>query len=550
MSEVLNILKKKKIQLFFLFYVLLLLPLLCPFAQNFSFIDKVAVFVVCGLLFAAIWALSLFISSKSEKIIYSVMLAISVIPGSIYLAYLLFARVMLEQNSVTSLFETNPEESKEFVAHYLSIWVIVGVLIYAAIPIVMICTMKPFTKLKIRDNKPLFALSIVTILCIAGVDRISRSVYFINFYKTFVSYKIRTNYEIKTIKERQKEDYTVESVRQDTTPLTIVVVIGESLNKHHMSLYGYPRETNPLLSQLGDSLIVYKDIVAPQVHTIPVMRSILSMAEPEHPGYFTEKPSLYELFNRGGYGTYLISNQEFNEDCKSSYDILLTLAEKKYNVAAYKQHDDIILPVLDRIFNKSANSKKNKLILIHLIGNHMAYEFRYPKEYIIFNYKKDNLVADAPFRDDKAKKTIDKFDNSVLYNDYIINSIIHTLKDLQKEDAVMIYFSDHGEELYDYREFAGHAYEKVSPAMSEIPFIIWMSPSYKTKRTDLVFDDRRPYSTEDFIYSLSDLAGLRYKDYNDSRSLFSREFKIKERFVGEKKYKKIKEKFGEGIMNE
>lgn len=545
MSEVLNILKRKKIQFFFLFYILLLVPILCPLAQNFTFIDKVAVFLVCGLLFAAIWVLSLFLSSKSEKIIYSAMLAISVIPGSIFLAYLLFARVMLEQNSVTSLFETNPEESKEFVAHYLSIWVIVGVLIYAAIPIVMICTMKSFKKLKISNNKLLFSLSIIIILCIVGINRVSRSVYFVNFYKTFVSYKLRTSYEIKTIKERQKEDYIVESVRKDTVPLTIIVVIGESLNKHHMSLYGYPRTTNPLLSQLGDSLIVYQDVVAPQVHTIPVMRSILSMSELKHPEYFTEKPSLFELFNRSGYDTYLISNQEFSEDCKSSYDILLTLAKKKYNVATYKQHDDIVLPVLDKIFDESANNKNNKLILVHLIGNHMAYEFRYPKEYIVYNNKKDNLVADAPFRDDKAKKTIDKFDNSVLYNDYIINSIIGTLKSRQKGDAVMIYFSDHGEELYDYREFAGHAYEKVSPTMSEIPFMIWMSPSYRKKHTDLIFDNKRPYSTEDFIYSLSDIAGLNYKDYNDSKSLFSKEFKAKERYVGDKRYEDIKEKFKE-----
>lgn len=544
MKEVLNILKKKKIQFFFLFYILLLVPILCPLAENFTFIDKVAVFVVCGSLFSAILVVSLFISSKLEKIIYSLLLAISIIPGSIFLAYLLFANVMLEQNSVTSLFETNPEESREFVAHYLSLWVIAGVVLYAAIPIVMICTMKSFKPLRIKDYKCLFTVSIIAIICIVGVDRVSRSVYFINIYKTFISYKIRTNYEIKTIRERQNTDYTVENKYQDTIPQTIIVIIGESLNKHHMSLYGYQRDTNPLLSGYGDSLIVYQDVVAPQVHTIPVMRSVLSMSEREHPKYFTEKPSLFELFNRAGYDSYLISNQEFSEDCKSSYDILLTLAKTKYNVARYKQHDDIVLPVLDKILGEGDN-KKNKLIIIHLIGNHMAYEFRYPKEYIVFNYTKDNLVSDAPYRDDKAKRTIDRFDNSVLFNDYIISSIINTMKKQQNQRSAVVYFSDHGEELYDYRDFAGHAYEKASPSMCEVPFMLWMSPTYKEERKDLIFDNKRPYSTEDFIYSISDLAGIQYKDYQDNRSIFSQQFTSKERYVGEKKYLDIKEKFDE-----
>ncbi len=543
MKEVVNILKKKKIQFLFLFYILLLVPVLCPLAENFSFIDKVAVFVVCGALFSAILIISLFITSKTEKIIYSILLAISIIPGSIFLAYLLFANVMLEQNSVTSLFETNPEESREFVAHYLSIWVIVGVVIYAAIPIVMVCTMKSFTPLKVKNHKALFTASIIVIISIVGINRVSRSVYFINIYKTFISYKIRTNYEIKTIRERPNENYTVTQLYEDTIPKTIVVVIGESLNKHHMSLYGYARNTNPLMSQYGDSLIVYQDVVSPQVHTIPVMRSVLSMSEREEPKNFTEKPSLFELFNRAGYETYLISNQEFSEECKSSYDILLTLAKNKYNIAKYKQHDDIVLPVLDKILNEGKS--KNKLILIHLIGNHMAYEFRYPKEYIVFNYQKDNLVSDAPYRNEKAKRTIDKFDNSVLFNDYIVNSIINAVKKEQNKETTVIYFSDHGEELYDYREFAGHAYEKVSPPMCEVPFMIWLSPSYTKNRKDLVFDKDRPYSTEDFIYSISDLAGLEYTDYKDTRSIFSQTFVPRERYVGERKYEEIKRRFKE-----
>lgn len=542
MNEVFGILKQKKLQFFFLFYILLLLPILSPIAENLTIIDKFAIFAVCGLLFIAISIISVFMSSKSERIIYSLLLIVSIIPGAIFLAYLLFAHVLLEQNSVTSLFETNPEESKEFVAYYLSIWVIVGVLIYTAIPVIMLSRMKSFKRLKIKNHKWIFYLSLLIIITIVSVGRISRSVYFINFYKTFISYKIRTSCEIKTINARQNKDFEVRVAHEDTIPQTIIVVIGESLNRNHLSLYGYKRNTNPLLSKRIDScLYVYKDILSPQVHTIPVMRSVLSMAEEEHPEYFTEKPSLFELFNRAGYNTYLISNQGFSDKYYSSFDILLSIAQNKYNLAPLKQHDDIIQNRLDSILRTDTGN--NKLILIHLIGNHMAYEFRYPKEYIVFDNKKDGLVADAPFRDSNAKKMIDKYDNSVLYNDFIINSIISSLEKQGNQRSAMIYFSDHGEEVYDYREFAGHAYEKVSPAMCEVPFMIWTSKAYKANRPDLIFDTSRPYSTADFIYSVSDIGGLSYDGADSTRSIFSKEFTPRKRLIGEKNYEEVKSRF-------
>lgn len=544
MNDIINILKKKKLQFVFLFYILLLGPILALFlAENYTLIDKILLLSVCVLLFGAISAICTFVSPRTEKIIYSVILIFAIIPGSIYMGYLLFAHVMLEQNSVMSLFETNPDESKEFLAHYMNIWVIVGILIYAAIPIIMICKMKSIPPLKVGGHRWIIIISVFIVVAVAGIERVSRSVYFINIYRSFISYQIRVNHEKSTIRKRQDIPFEVKTIA-DTVPQTIVLIIGESLTRHHMSLYGYERETNPLLSQYSDSnLLVYKDITSPQVHTIPVLRTVLSMHEADHPEYFEEKPSLIELFNRSGYETYFISNQPFSEKCHSSYDILLTLAKHKYNFAPQKQYDEIILTALDEILE--TDSDKNKFILIHLIGNHMAYEFRYPYTYNKFDYNQDSLIEDRPFRNNAAKRMIDRYDNSVLYNDYIIDSTIQKLIETGNNNSTMIYFSDHGEELYDYRVFAGHVYEKVSPAMCEIPFIVWMSSQYRDKRKHLVFDTTRPYSIDDFIYSISDISGFEYDGFDRTRSIFSPDFKPKTRYIEEKSYEDIKSRFVE-----
>ena len=93
-----------------------------------------------------------------------------------------------------------------------------------------------------------------------------------------------------------------------------------------MSLYGYPRDTNPLLSARRGELSVYTDVVSPQVHTIPVLRAALTFADWDHPERLTTYPSLIELFNRAGFETYVISNQPLL-DGSSSYDAFLKLDE-------------------------------------------------------------------------------------------------------------------------------------------------------------------------------------------------------------------------------
>ncbi|NDV68368.1 sulfatase-like hydrolase/transferase [Dysgonomonas sp. 25] len=541
MKDIFQVLKKKKLQSFFLFYILLLLPILTPLAENYSWMDKLLLVVVCLLLFMAISVICVFVSPRTEKIIYSVMLVFAIIPGSIFLSYLLFAHVMLEQNSVMSLFETNPEESKEFLANYMNVWVIVGTLAYAAVPIVMICRMKRYTPLKARFYKGHIIVSVLIIVAIVSLARVARSVYFINIYRTFITYKVRVHHEKKTIRARQSEPFDIRTIYADTIPQTIVVVIGESLTKDHMSLYGYQRKTNPLLEQYTDSfLLVYREVISPQVHTIPVMRAALSMAEPDYPEYFEERPSLIELYNRLGFETYMITNQAFSEKCHSSYDILLTLAKHKYNFAPKKQYDEIVFTAFDEIME--SDKGKDKFILIHLIGSHMAYEYRYPYTFDTFDYEEDGLIEEKPFRKTKEKRMIDNYDNSVLYNDYIVDRMIRQLQE-ESPNAMLLYFSDHGEELYDYRKFAGHVYEKVSPPMCEVPFLLWMSSYFRDKRSGLVFDAYRPYSTGDFIYSMSDISGMRYEGFDSKRSIFSPDFEPKERFVDEKAYDDILERF-------
>lgn len=541
MKDIFRVLLGKKLQLFFLFYLVLLLPVLVfCMAQNVDLADSLKLLAVNGVLYMCLAVLFTFISPKAEKIIYFVLFLVSLIPGMVYTGYLLFAKVLLQHNSIISIFETNPEESREFVAHYFSKWLVLGQSVYILLCVLIVWKMRPYKRIKIWKHMAWFGLSVLFAVLLFSIPAFSRQIYFYNFYKIFVDYKSNLRYEKQAIEERQGLAYVVDNLQSDTLARTIVVVIGESLTRNHMSLYGYARQTTPRLDSLasGGSLVVYTDAVSPQVHTIPVLRAISSLREKDHPEYITQKPSMFELFNRAGYDTYFITNQPFGDNVTTSYDELFKLSKHQYNVAIQKQPDEVVFPPLVDILN--TDDGKNKFIVIHLIGNHMAYEFRYTPHFSVFNHESDGLVADNGFRNKEAKLMIDRYDNSVLYNDYVVSEIISMLSKEENRDVGLIYFSDHGEEIYDSRNFAGHAYEKVSNYMCEIPFVVWMSDGYRRKRSDLVFDGSRAFSTAHFLQSLSDFSGLRYADFNDSLSLFSSNYVSPQRYVGDLTYDEVR----------
>jgi heptose-I-phosphate ethanolaminephosphotransferase len=511
----------------------LLVPTISLVAQNIPTGAVLpGIFASIGLS-AVIFILTTFMTTKGLRIFYFALLAAALVPGAVLLGYLLFAKVLLSEDTLMTLFETNAGESKEFIVHYMNPWITLGMALYALVPAVFILRMKNLACPRIREHRKTFVACILLLFLFLAVEPVAQRIYFVDFYRIFADYKIRTAMEEKAIESRQKQPFEV-VLSEDGAPQTLVVVIGESLTRHHMSLYGYGRDTNPLLTARKPSLTVYRDVVSPQVHTIPVMRSVLTFADEAHPEYLTARPSLFELFNRAGYETSLISNQPFGEN-SSSYEPLLQLANHAIDLSATNEPDGVLLEALEQ----ALKSDRRKLIVVHLMGSHTVYKFRYPPSFNRFNHlvqpfpeRKDRLTANAP-------EIIDQYDNSVLYNDFVIASIMDMME-RKDEPSAMVYFSDHGEEVFDFRNFTGHAFEKISAYMCEVPFIVWTSDEFGRKRKDLVYEEARPFSTTDALYSLAHMAGMNFEGYDASRSLFSSHFVPRRRNVGDLTYDYVK----------
>ncbi len=298
-------------------------------------------------------------------------------------------------------------------------------------------------------------------------------------------------------------------------PKYVVLILGESFSRNHCSLYDYKKRTNPLLTDLmkKGNLIAFDHITSPTTHTTTTFRYLLNtyLIGDEQKTKWYESTTLIEVFKKAGYYTRWISNQ--NE--KGIYDNVPSGHSKLCDQSLFlekdnkgKKYDEGLLSV-----NTNNNTDSSQFIIYHLMGQHEAFQQRYPKEYDIF---KSNDYQNCP---ESQRKTLAAYDNATLYNDFIVYSIINKY---QKEDAIIFYLPDHGIELYDTDpDYFGHA--TASPQSishcQEIPFMIFYSQQYKDHSSIKVEQMKKSlhynYCADKLIYTIMDAAGYKFAHNND-----------------------------------
>jgi heptose-I-phosphate ethanolaminephosphotransferase len=319
--------------------------------------------------------------------------------------------------------------------------------------------------------------------------------------------------EINSFKERSRPE-TVQYLSKEIQCSNIVVIIGESFSKYHSSLYSYPKATNPKLGELAQSnLYVYKDVITLFSYTTSVIKTIYGITR-----YRSDKtfpPPFPSVLRGAGYRTHLYDQRDYLKDEK--YQVIWSNMFDTKNET--KIRDD-----LDLINSMDISKTEPSLYVISLRGQHYTYANRYPESFDRF--KKD----DYPEVSDKQHaEIIAHYDNATLYNDFVIYSLIRKFMDLE---AVVLYFSDHGEEIYDYRNFMGHGgiseKSKEIKYQIEVPFMVWVSDPYKEhhprEAEQIKNAVNRPYNTGDLAYLIMDISGVKAVGYDPTRSVINDEF--------------------------
>lgn len=371
-------------------------------------------------------------------------------------------------------------------------------------------------------------------------ETVAESEFFTPYYRSVQAIHLvrMAAHETEALKARMQH-LPVLKVADKSCP-NIVVIIGESYNKHHAALYGYGLPTTPRLCERAKrgELVVFDDVISPWNITSNAFRAFLSTQSADEGGRWTEGVLFPALFKRAEFKVAFLSNQFFHTVSQGSIDFNGSFflndpqMEKlcfDHRNAFRSKNDGTILSLL-----KGFTPGERNLYLFHLWGQHMEYDHRYPSDQTTFTHH------DIQRRDltQSQRETVAHYDNATRWNDEVINRI---LRNFANEDAVVVYFSDHGEEVYDGSiPLYGRIHdEQPSPEVIrheyEVPFMIWGSRKFRRLHPEL-FEriqtaQHHPFSHDDLPHLLLGLAGIKTAYYKAHRDPLSPQFRPQRRLL-------------------
>lgn len=325
----------------------------------------------------------------------------------------------------------------------------------------------------------------------------------------------------------------------DRDSLTIVLVVGESFNKYHSSLYGYRLPTSPLMTAERDSgnLTVFTDVLSPYNLTSAAIKNMLSLNDIASREHWHEVPLWVSLLRRAGYSVAFWDNQrDFNAASVFTFSLNSFLFAPEMVENIYTAVNDSTFAfdgdfVANFARYAAGDTASLRFHLLHLMGQHTKYDNRYPADKSLQRFTAADYPADPPYLDEAHRSTIAAYDNATLYNDSVLWSIINLYRN---SNAVIIMLSDHGEEVYDYRDFMERDHNPEKDAMmvkyeNEIPFFIWCSQDFKQRNPDvmsrLATASRCPIMTDNLGQIILLLAGIDCRYCRPERNPLSPRFK-------------------------
>lgn len=284
--------------------------------------------------------------------------------------------------------------------------------------------------------------------------------------------------EVREAQERVADFRFGLSPKADQDPEVYVLVIGETARANNMGLYGYERNTTPLLSK-RQRLVAYDHFVTQANLTSNSIPIILTRASAVESGLAHSERSLAEAFAETGFYTAWITNQDVSVYQDRIMKTCDTAVSQEQTFSDRGKYDMDLLPALDSVLVKKDRPKK--FIVVHTQGSHFRYNQRYPSGFEQFKPCFDNSMDHLAVSKEKKDLLVNAYDNSILYTDFFLSNLMDRL-DEQCATWAMVYLSDHGENLFDdEQDLIMHGTLKVSDYEARIPFVVAYSAGYEAR---------------------------------------------------------------------
>ena len=442
------------------------------------------------------------------RMVGRILLAILAIINATAVYFIITYSVMIDATTIENVFNTRYSEASGFFSW--SLWTFIFVC--GVLP-ALFCLLQPVVIGKAKKLGIYCGSSLVIILITAAMN-ISQTLW-ISQHDTELggllqpwSYLVNTGRVISFSQEEQAEEIKLPDGKiMDDEKAVVVLVIGESARKANFQLYGYARKNNPLLSKVEDLKVYQANSCA--TYTTAGTKAIL---EPKN------SDDLYELlpnyaYRTGADVTWRTSNWgEPPIHIGEGQYITDPELGKQYGVP--NTYDNILLHGLrERILS----SQKNKvLIVLHTSTSHGPnYADKYPKEFEMYKPVARNVEEGEK----NVGTLVNAYDNSILYTDYLLDSLIKTLRDMSDRKRAMIFISDHGESLGENKMFMHGLPMRLAPKEQyEIPFLVWTSKDYREYKTA---DELPKVLEQHFIFhSILNLLSIQSPAYDPNFDIF------------------------------
>lgn len=521
--------------LFYIFLIIFLIPnVFLVFTEPVSTLTKVCNIIVPLSLY---WFL-LSLTAKPGKMLWLLFIFIFFGAFQLVLIYL-FGESVIAVDMFLNLLTTNSGEASELLRNLMPAVVAVIILYVSTLALATVSlNNKKTLDRSFRKTQRYLSLGLLSLgLLLVSINyfadpyfRVKNDIFPINVCYN-VGLAVERDAKSRNYFETSKDFKFNSKSSHDTDEKELYIfVIGETARAANFGIYGYDRNTTPKLQEKVSDLLIFKDALSQSNTTHKSVPMLMSEASAEDYSLLYVRKGIIEAFNEAGYETSFFSNQRPN------HSFIDYLGEESDNDIFVKDNlpdsvnvlDGALLSLLKKEIEKQ--SAKKKFIVLHTYGSHFNYQERYPKSFAQF--MPDSIKSVSL----KYKQNIiNAYDNSILYTDYFLNSIIEMAKKTNVSASV-IYTSDHAEDLYDdSRNLFLHASPVPTFYQLYVPYIIWMSPEYIANHPEkykyLKGNVSKPIATNLVTYhTILSIAGITGTGINSKYSLADSAFTVTQRY--------------------
>lgn len=392
-----------------------------------------------------------------RSVLRFIFLAVILLPVFVILGYYSVTSTVFAPDTLLAIAQTNIQEAIEYAKDNFSCKTIF--LIILANASVFFVAIKNTQKI-LWNKYNLFLVLFCITACLVGVYK-----YRDNIITDIPKQASKTLAQYKNFsKERtdRKDNMSKLLLSHKPEAGVYVLVIGELQNRAHMQAYNYHRATTPWLDSMKNdkNMLLFTKAYSCHTHTVPTLLYALTAKNQYNNIAVKNAVSVLEVAEAAGFETVWLSNQVKY----SAWDTPVTSIASEANQQKWinstlgestntDYFDGKLIEELEKI-----KITDKMLIVMHLMGNHGSYEQRYPKAFEKYD----------------GKNTIDKYDNSIIYNDYVMSQVYKRARKIPNFKG-LVYCSDHADAI---DKNLSHDAAQFDFDMTHIPLYIYLSDSY------------------------------------------------------------------------